>query len=131
MDKVESKAAVRFGGEVRWFFTPWGAQKKRYFAYRGRQVLNSPIMSPLSCPSVFQPLQVDDGHYRNDRKDDGRHFKILSFSFLNTDYDLPIIHEDITSSNILLDGSFCARIADFGLASFKSDVDLMAEVLDV
>ncbi|GLJ41548.1 hypothetical protein SUGI_0859860 [Cryptomeria japonica] len=88
-------------------------------------------MSPLSCPSVFQPLQVDDGHYRNDRKDDGPHFKILPFPFVNTDYDPPIIHEDITSSKILLDESFCSRIADFGLASFKSDVELVAEVLDV
>ncbi|GLJ55793.1 hypothetical protein SUGI_1198030 [Cryptomeria japonica] len=63
-------------------------------------------------------------------------FKIMmdtakALAFLHTDCDPPIIHGDIKPSNILLDGSFSARIADFGLARFKSDVDVVAEDLDV
>ncbi|KAL2623199.1 hypothetical protein R1flu_003404 [Riccia fluitans] len=55
----------------------------------------------------------------------GTRFKILldtakGLAFLHYKCEPPIIHGDVKPSNILLDKNFCARIADFGLARFKS-----------
>lgn len=42
--------------------------------------------------------------------------------FLHSICDPPVIHGDIKPSNILLDANLSARIADFGLATFKSSI---------
>ncbi|GLJ27578.1 hypothetical protein SUGI_0541000 [Cryptomeria japonica] len=76
-------------------------------------------------------LEVEDTPISTGGNHDGHHFKILPFYFLNTDYDPLIIHEDIKSSNILLYGRFCDSIMYFGHTKFKSDVDVVAKVLDV
>ncbi|KAJ7541369.1 hypothetical protein O6H91_10G056800 [Diphasiastrum complanatum] len=54
-------------------------------------------------------------------------FKIIldvaqSLAFLHLNCDPPIIHGDVKPSNILLDSTFSARIADFGLARLKTEV---------
>lgn len=56
----------------------------------------------------------------------GKRFKIMvdiakALEFLHVSCNPPIIHGDIKPSNILLDSNFSARIADFGLARFKTE----------
>ncbi|KAA8526338.1 hypothetical protein F0562_008459 [Nyssa sinensis] len=48
-------------------------------------------------------------------------------SYLHHDCDPPIVHRDVKSSNILLDGEFGARIADFGVAKIVAAVNKRAE----
>ncbi|CAK9171606.1 unnamed protein product [Ilex paraguariensis] len=43
-------------------------------------------------------------------------------SYLHHDCVPPIVHRDVKSNNILLDGEFAARIADFGVAKFVEAV---------
>lgn len=43
-------------------------------------------------------------------------------SYLHHDCVTPVVHRDVKSSNILLDGEFGAKIADFGVAKFVRGV---------
>uniref|UniRef100_A0A0C9QTB8 TSA: Wollemia nobilis Ref_Wollemi_Transcript_10740_3037 transcribed RNA sequence n=1 Tax=Wollemia nobilis TaxID=56998 RepID=A0A0C9QTB8_9CONI len=88
---------------------------------RGRRLLVYEFMQNRSLQDALfdegYPVQLDWG----DR------FKIIvdtakALAFLHSKCDPPIIHGDVKPSNILLDGSFSARLADFGLARFKKDV---------
>ncbi|WVZ25070.1 hypothetical protein V8G54_003614 [Vigna mungo] len=44
-------------------------------------------------------------------------------AYLHEDCNPKIIHRDIKASNILIDDSFEAKVADFGLAKFSSDTE--------
>lgn len=67
----------------------------------------------------------------------GKRFGIMldtakGLAFLHTKCEPAIIHGDIKPSNILLDGGFSARIADFGLARLKAeDLEQQKEDLEV
>eukprot|EP01018_Ginkgo_biloba_P012428 Gb_30487 [translate_table: standard] len=72
----------------------------------------------------LQDALFDDGYPLH--LDWGKRFGIIldtakALAFLHTMCDPAIIHGDIKPSNILLDGSFSARIADFGLARLKTE----------
>lgn len=62
---------------------------------------------------------------------DKRFLVVLSIArgleYLHHYCDPPIIHGDIKPSNILLDGGFNAKIADFGLARFKAEDNVIVE----
>jgi serine/threonine protein kinase len=49
-------------------------------------------------------------------------------AYLHEDCHPRIIHRDIKSSNILLDNSFEALVADFGLAKIAQELDLNTHV---
>ncbi|CAA2999093.1 proline-rich receptor kinase PERK8 [Olea europaea subsp. europaea] len=49
-------------------------------------------------------------------------------AYLHEDCHPRIIHRDIKSTNILLDGNFEARVADFGLAKIAQELDLHTHV---
>lgn len=48
--------------------------------------------------------------------------------FLHTEFNPPIAHRDVKSSNILLDADWCARISDFGL--LRNDGDVILDMRD-
>lgn len=45
----------------------------------------------------------------------------LGLAFLHEEAEPRIVHRDIKASNILLDGNFIPKIADFGLAKLFPD----------
>ncbi|CAA7404280.1 unnamed protein product [Spirodela intermedia] len=49
-------------------------------------------------------------------------------AYLHYDCDPPIIHRDIKSNNILLDGDYCARVGDLGLARTMQKCEAMSHV---
>ncbi|KAK9274228.1 hypothetical protein L1049_019042 [Liquidambar formosana] len=51
-------------------------------------------------------------------------------AYLHSSCDPPVIHGDIKPSNILINCEFRAKIADFGLARLKSDVDHVEVVVE-
>ncbi|KAK8655295.1 hypothetical protein V6N13_107878 [Hibiscus sabdariffa] len=52
-------------------------------------------------------------------------------SYLHHDCVPPIVHRDVKSNNILLDGEFNARVADFGVAKIVKRVGKAAESMSV
>ncbi|KAE8730343.1 Receptor-like protein kinase HSL1 [Hibiscus syriacus] len=52
-------------------------------------------------------------------------------SYLHHDCVPPIVHRDVKSNNILLDGEFGARVADFGVAKFAERVGKAVESMSV
>ncbi|XP_039034956.1 receptor-like protein kinase 5 [Hibiscus syriacus] len=52
-------------------------------------------------------------------------------SYLHHDCVPPIVHRDVKSNNILLDGEFSARVADFGVAKIVKRVGKAAESMSV
>jgi len=76
------------------------------------------------CNRSLQDALFDDGYIV--QLDWGKRFGIMTdtakgLAFLHTKCEPAIIHGDIKPSNILLDGGFSARIADFGLARLKTE----------
>lgn len=52
-------------------------------------------------------------------------------SYLHHDCVPPIVHRDVKSNNILLDGEFGARVADFGVAKVFQGVGKGEECMSV
>ncbi|XP_022738146.1 receptor-like protein kinase 5 [Durio zibethinus] len=52
-------------------------------------------------------------------------------SYLHHDCVPPIVHRDVKSNNILLDGEFGARVADFGVAKIVKRVEKDAELMSM
>lgn len=52
-------------------------------------------------------------------------------SYLHHDCVPPIVHRDVKSNNILLDGEFVAKVADFGVAKIVTGVSQGAESMSV
>ncbi len=82
---------------------------------------NRSLQEVLFDEDCFDPLDWD------------KRFKIIldtaqGLTFLHIMCNPPIIHGDVKPSNILLDSSFRARIADFGLSRLKSELQAPASL---
>ncbi|GLJ47154.1 hypothetical protein SUGI_0995590 [Cryptomeria japonica] len=89
---------------------------------------------------VYEHMQnrsLQEALFENDESpsklDWEKRFKVIldtaqALAFLHVECDPPIVHGDIKPSNILLDANFNARLADFGLARVKCDVEYGPEL---
>ncbi|XP_050231041.1 LRR receptor-like serine/threonine-protein kinase FEI 1 [Mercurialis annua] len=102
-----------------------GSIKHRYLVNL-RGYCNSP-MSKLLIYDFLPGGSLDEAlHERSEQLDWDARLNIIigaakGLAYLHHDCSPRIIHRDIKSSNILLDGNFEARVSDFGLAKLLED----------
>ncbi|KAL3619084.1 LRR receptor-like serine/threonine-protein kinase FEI 1 [Castilleja foliolosa] len=102
-----------------------GSIKHRYLVNL-RGYCNSPT-SKLLIYDFLSGGSLDEAlHERGEQLDWEARLNIIigaakGLAYLHHDCSPRIIHRDIKSSNILLDGSFDARVSDFGLAKLLED----------
>nr|QAS62473.1 LRR receptor-like kinase family protein [Sedum alfredii] len=102
-----------------------GSIKHRYLVNL-RGYCNSPT-SKLLIYDYLPGGSLDDAlHDRSEQLDWDARLNIIvgaakGLAYLHHDCSPRVIHRDIKSSNILLDGNFDARVSDFGLAKLLKD----------
>ncbi|KAL2490091.1 LRR receptor-like serine/threonine-protein kinase FEI 1 [Forsythia ovata] len=102
-----------------------GSIKHRYLVNL-RGYCNSPT-SKLLIYDFLSGGSLDEAlHERGDQLDWDTRLNIImgaakGLAYLHHDCSPRVIHRDIKSSNILLDGNFDARVSDFGLAKLLKD----------
>ncbi|KAH0641607.1 hypothetical protein KY289_032581 [Solanum tuberosum] len=102
-----------------------GSLKHRYMVNL-RGYCNSPTLKFLMYDFLSGGSLDEVLHERSEQLDWNTRLVIImgaakALAYLHHDCWPRIIHRDIKSSNILLDGNFEARLSDFGLAKFLED----------